>query len=256
MTEHVDERVSGSHHHAPGHGDAIHGQLRMNAGHDDVELVEQVGFLVKRSVVKDVALDAGENPKRRQLLVEFGHHLELRAQPLRSQAVCDRQSGRVIGEHHVVVRPTRQRARRVRHLLDRAAAIAPVRMRMQITAQRGAQLLAPGHERSLASRQQLRQVFRHLTADRFAHDRRGCLADAGEVGQRAVLRAPLDLASGQLGQHVRRRAKRLHAVGRLARPFKQKRNLPERLNRVSGHDGDQYRSPFSTSAAAPTSPAS
>jgi hypothetical protein len=37
----------------------------MHACHHDVELREQLRFLVKRAVVEDVDLDAGEDAKRR-----------------------------------------------------------------------------------------------------------------------------------------------------------------------------------------------
>ena len=42
----------------------------MHAGHHQVELGQQVLVLVQRAVVEDVDLDAGEDPERRQLLVE------------------------------------------------------------------------------------------------------------------------------------------------------------------------------------------
>ena len=42
-------------------------QLRVDAGHDDVEPLEQVVVLVERAVLEDVDLDAGEDAERRQL---------------------------------------------------------------------------------------------------------------------------------------------------------------------------------------------
>ena len=61
---------------------AVHRQLRVDAGDDDVELGEQVLVLVERAVLEDVDLDAGEDAERRQLLVERGDLVELVAQPL------------------------------------------------------------------------------------------------------------------------------------------------------------------------------
>ena len=39
----------------------VHRQLRMHAGHHDVEALQQLGFLVEAAVVEDVDLDPGEN---------------------------------------------------------------------------------------------------------------------------------------------------------------------------------------------------
>ena len=63
----------------------------MHARHDHVELGEEVFVLVEAAVVEDVDLDAGEDAERRELLVEPGDHFELGLQPLRLEAVRDRQ---------------------------------------------------------------------------------------------------------------------------------------------------------------------
>ena len=57
----------------------------MDAGDDDVEPAEQLVGLVEAAVDVDVALDAGEDPERRQLLVEPGDDVELPLQPLGRQ---------------------------------------------------------------------------------------------------------------------------------------------------------------------------
>ena len=43
----------------------------MHARHHDVELRKQVRLLIERAVVEDVDLDAGQDAKRRELLVEL-----------------------------------------------------------------------------------------------------------------------------------------------------------------------------------------
>ena len=82
---------------------AVHAQLRVHAGDDDVELGEQLRLLVERAVLEDVDLDAGEDPERRQLFVDRGDDLELLAQPLGAEPVGDREPRRVVGERDVVV---------------------------------------------------------------------------------------------------------------------------------------------------------
>jgi hypothetical protein len=54
----------------------------VHARDHDVELREQVLVLIERPVVKDVDLDAGEQPERRQPLVELAYERKLLAQPV------------------------------------------------------------------------------------------------------------------------------------------------------------------------------
>ena len=55
-------------HHPLGHRLALHPQLRVHAGDDDVEPGEQVVVAVERAVLEDVDLDAGEDAERRERL--------------------------------------------------------------------------------------------------------------------------------------------------------------------------------------------
>ena len=72
VPEDVGVRVGDRGDHPAGHvGGAIR-SLECTTGHDDVELGQQRGVLVERAVLEDVDLDAGEDPERRQLLVELG----------------------------------------------------------------------------------------------------------------------------------------------------------------------------------------
>ena len=52
------------HHHPAGHLLLGHAQLRVHAGDDDVEPLEQVEVLVERAVLEDVDLHAGEDAER------------------------------------------------------------------------------------------------------------------------------------------------------------------------------------------------
>ena len=51
-----------------------------------VDARQHVVGVVERAVLEDVDLDAGEDPERRELLVELGDHVELLEQPLARQA--------------------------------------------------------------------------------------------------------------------------------------------------------------------------
>ena len=103
VAEHVGVRVAHGGEHPPGHRRRLHLQLGVHAGHDDVDLGEQLVGLVQRAVVVDVDLDAGEQPERRELLVELGDQRQLLAQPLRRQPAGHREPRRVVGQRRVVV---------------------------------------------------------------------------------------------------------------------------------------------------------
>ena len=74
MPEYIDKRIADGGEHPSRHRDAVHFKFRMHARDHDVELVEQLGLLIERTVVEDVALDAGQDPKRRELLVQLANH--------------------------------------------------------------------------------------------------------------------------------------------------------------------------------------
>ena len=54
-------RVGHGEHHPLGHLLAVHAQLGVHAGDDDVEALEQVVVEVERAVLEDVDLHAGED---------------------------------------------------------------------------------------------------------------------------------------------------------------------------------------------------
>ena len=71
-------------------------------------------------------------------------HVELPGQPGGAEPVGDLQPGRVVGERHVLVADLHGGHH---HLLDRRAAVGPVRVRVQVAAQPRAELLAAGDQR-------------------------------------------------------------------------------------------------------------
>jgi hypothetical protein len=91
VTEDVGVRARHGQHHALGHPLALHRQLRVDAGHHDVELGEQVVGQVERAVLEDVDLHAGEDAERRELLVQPLYLDELLAQAFRREPVGDRE---------------------------------------------------------------------------------------------------------------------------------------------------------------------
>ena len=90
VAEDVDVRAGHGQHHALGHLLAGHAELGVDAGHHDVEPLEQVLVLVEGAVLEDVDLDAGEDAERGQLVVRAVDLVELGQEPLAVEAVGDR----------------------------------------------------------------------------------------------------------------------------------------------------------------------
>ena len=182
VAEDVDVGAGDRHHHAPGHVRLGHPQLGVDAGHDDVEPLEQVVVLVERPVLDDVDLHAGEDPERGQLLVERLDLVELLEQPLAVEAVGDGEPRRVVGDDEVLVP---EALRGAGHHLGGGAAVAPGGVAVAVAPQRGAQLgaLADVDGRLVL---ELGEVLVDAAVERqHDHLARG-RADAGQVEQRAV----------------------------------------------------------------------
>ena len=123
----------------------VHLELRVHAGHHDVEPGQQRRVLVERTVLEDVDLDAGEDAERGQLRVQRLDHLELAAQSFGVEAVGHGEAGAVVGEGQVLVA---ERRGRLGHLGDRAAAVGPVGVAVAVPPQQGPQLgHRPGERR-------------------------------------------------------------------------------------------------------------
>jgi hypothetical protein len=167
----------------------------VDAGDDDVEPAQQLVALVEAAVEVDVALDAGEDPERRQFLVQLRHHVELLLEAGGAEAVGHGEPGGVVGQRDVLVA---QRHGRLRHLADRAAAIGPVGMHVQVTAQGGPELgdvVGEGDQLAQVLFQP-GEVVGDLPLVRLHHDGGGLRADALEVleGVRPDLQVELVLA--------------------------------------------------------------
>ena len=92
MAEHVDVRAGDGRDHAARHRVGVHAELRVHARDHDVDAGEQLFVLVERAVFEDVDLDAGEDPERREVVVERAHDFELFAQPVGREPVGDLQA--------------------------------------------------------------------------------------------------------------------------------------------------------------------
>ncbi len=93
---------------------AGHPLARVDAGGDPVELVQDVVGQIQRAVGKDVALDAAQDPERRERLVGRGDLLALAAHVVGGQAGHDADARRVVADGDVLVaerRAPRSRAR-------------------------------------------------------------------------------------------------------------------------------------------------
>ena len=148
-------------------------------------------------------------------LVELGDDVELLAQPLRRQPVGDRQPRRVVGERDVLVAEV---ARGQRHLLDRRAAVGPVRVRVQVAAQRRPQRRAAGGHRRRRRRPPACARYAGTSPGRRLGDHRGGhVADALQLvsvpARDALARSS---AVGRPSSDRGRGAEGLDPVGRLA----------------------------------------
>jgi hypothetical protein len=216
----------------------------VDARHAEVEPVEHLVGLVEAAVVEDVDLDALEQREASvQVLVDRVDDEELPPQPLDAQPVGHGQPRRVVGEHLVVVA---QLHRGERHLLDRRAAVGPVRVRVQVAAEQGVQLAAALDQRTTVLGLQRGEPTGHLAPDRGRDHLGGAGADARDVGDGPGLDAGPDLLVTE-GQDRRGGvAVGLDLVGLLAAPLEQEPDPAQRRDRPAvvrlRHD-DHPRSP-------------
>ena len=171
-----------------------------------------------------------------------GHHVELLAQPLRREAVGHGQPRRVVGQHDVLVAEV---AGRTRHLVDRAAAVGPQRVGVQVAAQRRSHRRAALGDRPDRRGLELGEVLRHLALAGL-HRHRGRLGpDALELGERPCLDPLLQLTLRQRRQHVGGPPVGLHAVRRLPGALEQEADPAQGLDLGRGavHQADGRRGP-------------
>ena len=90
----------------------------------------------------------------------------------------------MVGQHLVLVA---ELDRGERHLLDRRAAVGPVRVRVQVAAEPAAQLVAALGERAAVLLLEAGQPLRQLAAGRGGDHLGAAGAHAGELGERALL---------------------------------------------------------------------
>jgi len=231
----------------------------MDRSDDDVQPCQQVLLLVRRPVGQDVHLDTGQDPERLRQhavrgepgepLVERGHQVQLLAQAVGGQPAGDREPGRVVGEHHVLVT---QLDRRERHLFDRGAAVGPVGVGMAVPAQGRPERRGRLVEVAPFGGAQAAQVHRLLTAQRLDHATGGHVAHTGELGQRAGGGTLGDLLGADRVERRRGGAKRPYPVGGLVSALQQERDAAQVGDRVAGcHAPDGSGAP-EVSRSAPT----
>ena len=191
-------------------GCAVHAQLRVHAGDNDVESCEQILLLVERAVLEDVDLDAGEDAERRQLFVELGDDLELLAQPLGAEPVRNLQRRRVVGERHVLM--TEIAACRGHQSMGDRRRTSP--SEVQVALQRGADR-RPGPSSGAASGLETGEILGHLAGEGL-HDHPGGAAADAEAGPGGVrvLASSCSSSTGDVADGIGRAAKRLHLVRR------------------------------------------
>ena len=215
MTEDVDVGVGDGDHHALGHPRALLTQLGVDAGDDDVETFQQVVVEVEAAVFEDVDLHPGEDAEGGEALVELADLAELAFQAFPVEAVGDRQAGRVVGQHHVLVPEV---AGGGRHLLDLGPAVAPRRVEVAVAAQPLPVALPGGCDRHLRRLLEVGQIVRHLPGQGLGDHLGGRVADAVEVGQRAGRGPDRQLVGVGRPHHVAGPVERLGLEAVVVRP--------------------------------------
>src|SRR5205085_839410 len=89
------------------------------------------------AVLEDVDLDPGQDPERREVVVQRGDDVELPQKSLARKTVRDREPGGVVGERHV---PVAECPRRSSHDVDLRAAVAPQRVDVEVAPESGQQV--------------------------------------------------------------------------------------------------------------------
>ena len=209
VPEYVDVWVRHRTDHPSRHRRSIGPQVGVHTRDHDIDFGEQALVLIERTVVEDVDLDPGENPCALGSLVERRDDVELGTQPLRAQSVRDLQPRGVVGEREVFVSDHRRCDSL--HLVDGTATVGPVRMGVQVAAQRLEQIPRTATDR-FGLLTQLHEIG-GFPVERLADDGRGLLTDAGQVGPR--VRPAQHLAPGvaHLGEHLGRTSIGLHPIG-------------------------------------------
>ena len=131
VSEDVDVRARHRPHHARRHRSALHPQLRVDAGHHDVEASQGVLVVVETSVFQNVELHAGEDAKGGELPVQLLDQRQLLLEALAREALGDGEPGRVVGHDDVVVA---EAAGGRRHVGDAATSVGPVGVCVAIAA--------------------------------------------------------------------------------------------------------------------------
>ena len=169
-------------HHPLGHRAALHAQLGVHAGDDDVE---PASISSSRSSDPSSRMSTSIPVRMRngaRLLVERGHVVELLPQSLAVEAVGDGEPGRVIGEHHVVVA---ERDRRRAPSPRSGPAVAPQAVQVAVAAERGAVAGPFAVISTLVSPSSFVEIGRDLAVERLADHRAVASPMPVELGQRA-----------------------------------------------------------------------
>ena len=212
-------RVGDRGEHPPGHRLAVVSQSAVHRADHHVQPGQQLGsWSSEPSARMSTSMPVSRRNPGGSAVVDGGDAVELLAQPVRGQPVGHRQPGRVVGQHQVLVA---QLDRGQRHLLDRRAAVGPVRVAVAVAAQRLRSAAAAPSRSVPSSGDQAAQVDRLLAGQRLGDAAGGDLADPGQLGQRAGGGPRGQLSGGQRGERLGRRPERPDPVGGLVGPFQQ-----------------------------------
>ncbi len=112
----------------------------MHTCHHNFQPIEHLDALVERAVFEDIHFDAGQQAEGViAVVVDAFHQLELLSQPLCAEAIGNLEIGGVIRHGQIFVA---KRPRGLHHQLNRAAAVGPTAVAVQIAPERCTQLFS------------------------------------------------------------------------------------------------------------------
>ena len=207
-----------------------------------VQAGQEVVVLVESAVLVDVDLDARQVAERRQVVIDAGNHIELLQKSIARQASGDREAWAVVCQHRPLMA---QVDAGLGHLPRRTATVAPVAVRMAVSAKRGQQRSRVSVELvgRCRQRRQVGQVLRHLAGSGF-HDHGGCLgADVRQIGERAGCDAASDLVGASCLQRCGCLPERADAIGLCIPALEHEGDATQRRHgifAVTGHGRSQH----------------
>ena len=206
MPEDVDVGIGDGEHHPLGHFRSLHPQLGVDRRDDNIEVFEQVIVQIEGTVLENVDFHPGQDAEWGKLLVERGDLADLLDETVAVEPMSNRQAGRMVGEHDVLVT---ERSGRAGHPVDWRAAITPARMHVTVALERAAIRRSTRRHHHLRLAIELGQICGVTAGEALVDQPGSCVANALQLGERAGGRPLLDLTGFQRADHIQGSHERL-----------------------------------------------